>query len=62
MSDVMRTHSLERTSPKGEDFVGRCVLCGAKGLPMKAALERCENPTGVTQDGALLDAIGGHDG
>ena len=25
-------HQLVRTSPKGEDFVGRCIACGSDGL------------------------------
>lgn len=51
----MSTHGLERTSPKGGPFVGRCVYCGADGLPMSAALEAC--PTAPAQDQQVLDAI-----
>ena len=25
-------HQLVRTSPKGEDFIGRCIACGREGL------------------------------
>lgn len=53
----MSTHSLRRTNPKGEIFVGRCVQCGAEGLPFEAAREECINPGGVTQEQALIDAI-----
>lgn len=56
------THSLERTSPKGEDFVGRCVLCGKQGLPMTAALEKCPNPRNVTNEEAIINAIKGPNG
>lgn len=34
-------HVLERTSPKGERFVGRCVRCGQAGLPAVSAREPC---------------------
>jgi hypothetical protein len=57
----MQTHSLERTSPFGELFIGRCVLCGAEGLPSSAALQMCENPGLVTEDDALIAAIEGDD-
>lgn len=53
------THSLRRTSPMGGPFVGRCVLCGATGLSMGAALDTCPNPRGVSSDDALIDAIEG---
>jgi hypothetical protein len=54
-------HSLQRTSPKGEDFVGRCVQCGKPDLRSPFEGE-CPNPEGVTQDEALLRAIGADDG
>jgi hypothetical protein len=53
------THALERTSPKGGPFLGTCCLCGATNLPMRAALEPCPNPRGVTSDEALMQAIRG---
>lgn len=59
MSVLANTHYLERTSAMGEPFIGRCVLCGATGLPMTAALVRCPNPAGKTADEALIDAIEG---
>jgi hypothetical protein len=55
----MQTHSLERTSPKGGPFIGRCVLCGVEWLPSSAALAMCENPGLVNEDEALLRAIEG---
>jgi len=42
-------HTLERTSPKGEDFVGRCVNCGLTDLPGSAIWEECSK--------SLLEAI-----
>ncbi len=58
-SELAPTHALVRTSPKGGPFVGRCIQCGAEGLPSGAALEPCSNPRGLTQDGALLSVIEG---
>jgi hypothetical protein len=49
------THGLERTSPKGGPFVGRCIYCGQVGLPMRAALEPCEKAP--RQDQQVLDAL-----
>ena len=53
------THSVERTSPMGGPFVGVCRLCGAVGLTSGDALKPCPNPSGLTQDEALLDALAG---
>jgi hypothetical protein len=57
MNEPATTHSLERTSPMGGAFVGRCVLCGALGLPSGAALWPCPNPSRKSEDQALIDAI-----
>lgn len=56
-STLMNTHSLERTSPYGEAFVGKCMLCGKEGLRMEQANESCENPDKKSYGEALLDAI-----
>ncbi len=53
------THSLERTSPKGERFIGRCVQCGKRDLPMSAALEQCQ--TNTTPEDAVLRAVQGEE-
>jgi hypothetical protein len=53
------THALERTSPKGQKFFGRCIRCGMSNLEMKAALQRCENTNNLTDEQALLKAIEG---
>ena len=52
-----QTHSLRRTSPKGEKFIGTCVQCGKQGLTTGDALEPCDNLLGDTSDQALLRAI-----
>lgn len=51
------THVLERTSPKGEQFIGKCSLCGKEGLTAQQANEPCPNPGNVSRDEALLNTI-----
>ena len=57
----MNQHALERTSPMGEPFIGTCIKCGRKGLTMRQGFEECDNPSGMTDDEALLRAIEGPD-
>lgn len=52
-------HSLRRTSPKGQAFIGECVLCGEKNLSMWEAGEPCSNPIGMSQVDTLIEAIEG---
>lgn len=59
MSAPQPTHSLERTSPFGMRFLGKCVLCGRVDLTMGDALKPCPNPARITSDEAVLDAIEG---
>jgi hypothetical protein len=54
-------HVIERTSPKGQKFVGTCILCGIAGLVMSDSLAQCTNPEGISQTEALLLAIDGPD-
>lgn len=51
------SHALERTSPKGERFVGYCTKCGMHELPMIAATNPCPMDDVVSDDQALLAAI-----
>jgi len=54
------THSLRRTSPKGEPFIGTCTKCGLENLTLKQAMSgECANPANLTQDETLLMAIKG---
>lgn len=53
-----RTHALVRTSPKGALFLGACIQCGMKNLPMRAALEPCLNQRWLTSGAALLEVMG----
>jgi hypothetical protein len=52
-------HHIERTSPKGQDFIGTCILCGKPNLPAKAALEDCENVRGLTVEQAMCEVVQG---
>ena len=58
MTDKTSTkHSMRRTSPKGERFVGTCVLCGQENLTIADMAFECPNQRGLTQDEAVLDAM-----
>lgn len=55
-----RQHSLRRTSPKGEDFIGTCTLCGKADLTLvNLTWDECENQRGLTPDEAVVEAIKG---
>ena len=57
------THSIERTSPKGTDFIGRCVLCGKDNLNFKDARRAYVlNPERKQEHDVIIDAITGHRG
>lgn len=53
------THAIQRDSPKGDKFVGHCVLCGARNLSAAQLNELCDNPDDVTEGEALIRAIEG---
>lgn len=54
----MTKHSVERTSPKGQPFIGTCRLCGKQGLTLATAMSGdCDNQRGLSSDEALLEAI-----
>jgi len=54
---IIRGHSIERTSPKGERFVGTCWQCGRSGLTLSDMSEPCENVAGLTETESLVMAI-----
>lgn len=54
-----RMHVLNRTSPKGQSFVGTCSLCGKPNLTLADMNSECENMRGLSQDEALIEAITG---
>lgn len=54
------SHAINRTSPKGQPFLGTCYKCGKPGLTVSGAMsEECPNVRGLTQDEALIEAITG---
>jgi hypothetical protein len=54
---VGKYHSIERTSPKGEPFIGTCRLCGTSGLKTADIYSPCGNQRGLSENAALLEAI-----
>lgn len=54
-----RRHSLERTSPKGQSFVGTCTLCGIPNLTLSDMNSECENVRGLSDAEALVEAVTG---
>ena len=62
MSELANTHALERTSPKGTPFVGRCILCGKTGLSWMDAKQRCENPDAWSDENVIVAVVKGGEG
>ena len=58
-SRIASKHALVRTSPKGGPFFGRCINCGAEGLPMVAVQFSCPNSDRKTDAQTLVKAIRG---
>lgn len=52
-----RYHALTRTSPQGQPFIGRCMLCGLENLAPDALRQHCDNPAGTSEDDALIQAV-----
>lgn len=50
-------HAVDRTSPLGSSFVGRCRKCGRDGLTLRAALEECPADDVMSDEAALLDIL-----
>jgi hypothetical protein len=60
---MSETHAVNRTSPKGQPFIGTCMKCGKTGLTLADSMrEECENPSRMTDDESLVAAIEGADG
>lgn len=53
------SHALERTSPKGGPFIGRCMKCGLTEIPLTKMHEPCPNPANFSNGEVLLRAITG---
>jgi len=60
-NEIARFHALERTSPKGERFIGTCWQCGRSGLTLDDTFSRCENIAQLTEGESLIMAIKGPD-
>jgi hypothetical protein len=50
-------HALERTSPKGQAFLGQCTKCGVKNLRLSEMHGHCVNPASITEAEALILAL-----
>lgn len=48
---------VNRTSPKGQPFVGTCAACGKTGITFATMREDCENVRGLTQEQAVIEAV-----
>lgn len=57
----VKTHHLERTSPKGGPFVGYCVYCGQDKLTFMNSRDLCPalKDDYVSQEDDLIRAIKG---
>lgn len=51
----MAGHLLDRTSPKGTPFLGKCRYCGAGGLKMVDAQQHC--PSAPDGNQGTIDAL-----
>lgn len=54
-----KRHSIQRTSPKGQDFVGTCSLCGTPNLTFANIHDECSNQRKLTEEDAVMEAITG---
>ena len=52
-------HHIKRTSPKGEPFLGTCILCGQTNLKSQDALKDCPNTRDLTAEQAMVEVISG---
>jgi hypothetical protein len=54
----MKHPLVNRTSPKGQPFLGTCASCGKTNIPFdKISTEECENWRGMTREQAILEAL-----
>jgi hypothetical protein len=59
MNVEQSTHSIIRTSPKGEgfEFIGKCSLCGTENLTPANVFEICDNPSKLLFEQVIIDII-----
>jgi hypothetical protein len=56
MDSQVLNHVLQRTSPLGELFIGKCIRCNAEDLRMAQANEPCPNTNNLSDD-AIIERI-----
>lgn len=49
---------INRTSPKGQKFIGTCAACGKQNITLDD-LEGCENVRAMTREQAVVEAVTG---
>jgi len=55
---MAKHYLVNRTSPKGQPFVGTCAACGKTGITFdRISTEECENIRNMTSEEALLEAV-----
>lgn len=59
----MKHPLINRTSPKGQPFIGTCAACGKKGLTFEniSKDDDCPNQRDMTFEEALIEAIEGNE-
>ena len=51
---------VNRTSPKGQPFLGTCAACGKQNLTFDdLPKDECENVRGMTREQAIVEAVRG---
>jgi hypothetical protein len=56
----MKHPLVNRTSPKGQPFLGTCAACGKRDITFEAlSRDDCENVRGVTYEQAVVEAVKG---
>ena len=54
----MKHPLVNRTSPKGQPFIGTCAACGKRGITFdRVSTEECENVRCMTNEQAILEAV-----
>jgi hypothetical protein len=49
---------VNRTSPKGQPFVGTCAACGKQNITFKElSTDECDNVRAMTREHALVEAV-----
>ena len=54
---IATTHTVLRTSPKGQAFIGACIQCGKEDLTLSQARGECDNPLAMTEEESILEVL-----